>query len=98
LIGARAGWSLPKPSSSQQRYPYRGRTWRQNPECTLLTNRNRRAYPTIQFQHRSSGPVPTPICTTFYVWAYFGLYAAPSIGAGEIFNDDLTVMPGLCGL
>ncbi|MEJ2034884.1 MAG: hypothetical protein P8X69_01800 [Maritimibacter sp.] len=31
-----------------------------NPESTLLTNRNHRAYPTIQFQHLSSGPVPTP--------------------------------------
>ncbi|MEJ2020334.1 MAG: hypothetical protein P8X51_19355, partial [Maritimibacter sp.] len=178
-----------------------------NPESTLLTNRNHRAYPTIQFQHLSSGPVPTPICTTFYVWAdfdledrpgrledqwislatftsdpsnrwsrtvlvnvvqdgrvllqhvprqglqshifqsttqrfhyrqwqridveldfsghgyaklwlnkqlvshaaveqvdnqlaqaHFGLYAAPSLRAGEIFNDDLTIMPGRCGL
>ncbi len=188
-------------------FSYRAWIVAPNPESNVLVNRNHRAYPTIQFQHLPSGPVPTPICTTFYVWAdfdladrpgaledqwfslatftsdpsdhwfrtvlvnvvqdgrvllqhvprqgqqshifqsttqrfhyrqwqridveldfsdhgyakvwlnrelvshaaveqvdnqlaqaHFGLYAAPSLGAGEIFNDDLTIAPGRCGL
>ena len=46
---------------------------RSNEESTARTNRNHRAYPTIQFQKTQAGVLSTPLCVSLYVWADFDL-------------------------
>lgn len=46
---------------------------RSNEESTARTNRNHRAYPTIQFHKTQNGVLSTPLCVSLYVWADFDL-------------------------
>ncbi len=54
------------------------RAWitRANPPSGMFTNRNHRAYPTVQFQKTPAGVLPTPLCVGLSVWADFDLRSA----------------------
>jgi hypothetical protein len=66
-------------------YPNRPSTW--------LTNRNHRAYPTLQFHKTSRGPLATPLCVTLDVWADIDLQPDQEGGESQwlslaTFTDD----------